>query len=401
VLALADVAHSLHCAASALQSPACGVVRISTMDPNLLQGLLYQNESETLDFKIAQYPFDKATDEKKSELLKDILAFANAWRQSDAYILIGVQEVKGGRSIAIGIADHLLNRNLQQFVQSKTNRPVAFSYSAETLDGAQIGVISIPIQDRPVFLKKDYGNLRSGVVYIRRGDTTGEADPDEIFRMGSSAAPSAGQPILVIDLFEPLARQKVGHEISLDSVSVQPIQKQPPAYGRGNQFDFSANPDYYRELGQFARETTFLCPIGIAVTNTSTTCAEDVIVTIQFESASIVLLDDSSMPERPSKLRFKLRSDLKEVPTSTISVARFSGSYEVRAMIGTVQPGRTEWSTSAFYIGSRTDATVHAVATISANNLRVPKNVTLNFRIKASERLITPRDLELMEADFE
>ena len=89
------------------------------MDLQLLESLLYQEESEALDFKIQQYPFSEATDEQKSELLKDILAFANAWRQTDAYILIGVQEVIGGRSIARGIDpnDHLLKS------KSSTVRP--------------------------------------------------------------------------------------------------------------------------------------------------------------------------------------------------------------------------------------------------------------------------------------
>jgi predicted HTH transcriptional regulator len=128
------------------------------MNQAMLEGLLYQNESETLDFKVAQYPFDKASDEQKSELLKDILAFANAWRQSDAHILIGVEEVKGGRSIVRGTATPLLNRNLQQSVHSKTNRPVSFAYSTEKLDGKAIGVITVPLQDRPLFLKKDFGN---------------------------------------------------------------------------------------------------------------------------------------------------------------------------------------------------------------------------------------------------
>jgi hypothetical protein len=73
------------------------------MDDALLESLLYQEESATLDFKLEQYPFVKATAEQKSEILEDILAFANAWRQTDAYILIGVKEVRGGPSIVAGI----------------------------------------------------------------------------------------------------------------------------------------------------------------------------------------------------------------------------------------------------------------------------------------------------------
>ena len=52
-----------------------------------LTALLHRSESETLDFKSKQYPF--SSDEEKSELLKDVLAFGNAWKDSDGYILIG------------------------------------------------------------------------------------------------------------------------------------------------------------------------------------------------------------------------------------------------------------------------------------------------------------------------
>jgi predicted HTH transcriptional regulator len=124
------------------------------MSPQILESLLFQEESEALDFKEQQYPFDNATDEQKGELLKDILAFANAWRQTDAYILVGVKEVRGGRSIVCGVTHHPLNRNLQQFVHSKTNRPVDFFYSPITFENAEIGVITIPLQDRPVYVTK-------------------------------------------------------------------------------------------------------------------------------------------------------------------------------------------------------------------------------------------------------
>ena len=48
------------------------------MNAVLMEELLNEDESATLDFKRDQYPFDNATDEQKGELLKDILAFANA-----------------------------------------------------------------------------------------------------------------------------------------------------------------------------------------------------------------------------------------------------------------------------------------------------------------------------------
>ncbi|HEY5213138.1 MAG TPA: RNA-binding domain-containing protein, partial [Acidobacteriaceae bacterium] len=90
----------------------------STMNADEIAQLLWQSESETLDFKRDQYPFDGVTDEQRSELLKDILAFANSWRSAPARILIGVDEVKHGRSVPVG-TEHLTNRSLQTFVNSK------------------------------------------------------------------------------------------------------------------------------------------------------------------------------------------------------------------------------------------------------------------------------------------
>lgn len=371
------------------------------MNQAILEGLLYQNESDTLDFKVAQYPFDKATNEQKGELLKDILAFANAWRQSDAYILIGVEEVKGGRSIVRGIGSHLLNRNLQQFVHSRTNRPVSFGYSIEILDGMEVGVISVPLQDRPVFLRRDFGNLKANVVYIRRGDTTGEADPDEVFRMGSSSAPLAGQPLLELDLVEPDARKKLGTRVQLESTSVElPPKKLIPLFGSGSPLTDPplSNRDYYFELAQFARDTTFLCPLGIAVTNASTTCAEGVIVTMQIESDGLVIADEAHLPREPEKsLIVPLSRQMRHIPEPTVRVVTLPGGFEVRAEIGTIQAGRTEWSTDVFYVGARENQDTEASATISANNLRVPISAVLKISVKAISRPLDPHDLYLSE----
>ena len=106
------------------------------MDTNTIEELLNEEESTSLDFKRDQYPFVHATDDEKSELLKDLLAFANAWRRTEAFILIGVNEVRGGRSVPVGVSTHLDDSSLQEFVNSKVQRPVAFSYQTAE-DGAE------------------------------------------------------------------------------------------------------------------------------------------------------------------------------------------------------------------------------------------------------------------------
>ena len=103
------------------------------MNGMLLESLLHQEEGPALDFKQDQYPIGKGSAPEiranlKSELVKDILAMVNASREVTAYILIGVEEIKGGRSRIVGVQDHLDDANLHQLINSKTQRPVEFSY---------------------------------------------------------------------------------------------------------------------------------------------------------------------------------------------------------------------------------------------------------------------------------
>ena len=46
------------------------------IDDELIERLLYEEESDYLDFKGDQYAFVNASDDQKGELLEDILAFA-------------------------------------------------------------------------------------------------------------------------------------------------------------------------------------------------------------------------------------------------------------------------------------------------------------------------------------
>jgi hypothetical protein len=163
-----------------------------------IEPLLHEDESSSLDFKRDQYDFDHASDDKKGELLKDVLAFANAWRRSEAYILIGVDEVRGGRSRPVGVDHHLDDATLQQFVNSKTQKPIVFAYRVQRVDDVEIGVISIAVQDRPFFLRRDFGRLKKDTVYLRQGSSTNTADPDEIVRMGLSTNQAAPPMLSVV-----------------------------------------------------------------------------------------------------------------------------------------------------------------------------------------------------------
>jgi Schlafen, AlbA_2 len=177
-----------------------------------IEALLWEDESTTLDFKQAQYPFATATDEQKSEIIKDILAFANAFRRDDAYILLGIHDQPGGRATILGVTNHLDDASLQQLVNTKTNRPVEFSYHALTIDGHKLGAIRIPRQQRPTYLKTSYGKLHAQTVYLRHGSSTSTASLEEIARMGTDQQPSGQRYDPEITALQTIHRHARFHE---------------------------------------------------------------------------------------------------------------------------------------------------------------------------------------------
>lgn len=157
-------------------------------DEILLERLLYSGEGDALDFKLQQYPFESADDDSKSSLLKDILAFANSWRATTAYIVIGVRD--GSKEI-VGLDSEIDDSRLQQFVNAKVNRAIQFSYRSVDFRGNRLGLFTIPRQTRPFFSPKGFGKVKANTVYVRRGSSTAEANPEEIARMGESDSAQA------------------------------------------------------------------------------------------------------------------------------------------------------------------------------------------------------------------
>jgi hypothetical protein len=152
------------------------------------------------------------------------------------------------------------------------------------------------------------------------------------------------------------------------------------------------NRNYYRDFAAYLRETIFLCPIGLAVTNRSSAVAGNVIVTFEFDATDVSVAGEYDRSALPSTDRM--------LPTPTlprraqrVDVARFGEICEVRAYIGTVQPRTTAWSVESFYIGARQTTHVEAKVTISANNLSVPVTGMAAISIEATSRTIEVRDI--------
>lgn len=167
------------------------------MIEELLTSLRYKSEGTDIDFKSAQYRFIGGSEDDKAEMLKDILAIANAWRDGTGYILLGFKDQRPHPAEVVGISQTIDDAMVQQFVHGKVKPKLTFRYEEHLYEGKTIGVISIPKQKRPFYLAHAYGKLKSNIVYVRRGSSTDEAEPPEITAM---ALADTGRSDMRVDL---------------------------------------------------------------------------------------------------------------------------------------------------------------------------------------------------------
>ncbi len=369
------------------------------MDATLFERLLYEEESPTLDFKKEQYHFVKATEEEKSELLKDILGFANAWRRSEAYILIGVEEVRGGRSNVLGIiaADHLDDHSLQQFVNNVTNRPVRFHYEAFGCEGRQIGIIRIEEQQRPIYLKRDYGKLEKEKVYVRRGSSTDPTKPasiEEIAQMGQASPPQSAE--LVVEFAGVERDESLGPKVSwdaelcempsMDSIPDLSASQYHPLLG---QIDLSAfdtrnrlNENYYRELANYEFIRRLFRPVRLVVRNVGQVSANNVRSELVVPAnIGLLVKYPSEMPEPPRKRcsMFDMAPALRNIRPAfrkpgEVTIEKNDERIRIEIDCGDLQPGRRVWS-AKFFVAFGGDVAVDGQ--IFAENLPQPKAFTL------------------------
>jgi hypothetical protein len=368
------------------------------MDTSFLEQLLNESESASLDFKREQYPFEGVDNQTKGELLKDILAFVNAWRRTDAYILIGVDEKKGRVTDICGVRKHLDDHSLQQFVNSKTQTPVTFSYFSLEYQGKSLGVIHIPLQTRPVFLSKDFGKLKKHVVYIRRGSSTDEALPDEVAKMGQTAVEGLHGLSLDLQFADPYSHTAWGQSITIEGrflrLSTTDIPNFSPAQPGFSWGLSSPNRNYYRELVSYYKKQLLFSSVGFRLHNLGQTTAHNVrMVTTVEKSAELQLLAEEDFPDTwPRKYEqssFALDplfpdrlSSLPTVNISDVNLYTYGPTWELEVEFGNIQPKAVVWPTGIVYIGSTQTKTVQLTTQLFADNLPDPISVDLHIDFK-------------------
>jgi hypothetical protein len=241
----------------------------------LLDALRYKSEGTDLDFKSEQYRFAGGSEVEKSEMLKDILALANAWREGAGFILLGFKDNRPHLAEVVGISESIDDSRLQQFVNSKVRPKLTFRYEEHLYDGKKVGVIAIPKQKRPFVIAKPYGRLKSNVAYVRRGSSTEEAELAEVAAM-ALADSGRGQVVLDLCVLTP-NNEALPDTIALSYLSLSqklPDYKSPaPKLGPYELAVRSPiwhdNREFWREYAEFARVNAALIEMKFVLRNRS------------------------------------------------------------------------------------------------------------------------------------
>lgn len=353
--------------------------------------LLYQSESEALDFKREQYRFSRASDDDKAELLKDVLAFANAWRDKDALILVGAEEQKGAPATVVGIAptDHLDDADLQQFVNRKTNRPVVFSYEQAQYRGLHVGCIRVPVQTRPLFAKKKCGNkVEANTVYVRRGSSTDAADPDEVTKM-CEARIAARVPDIRLDLADAESRDVLSPprvEIIHTTGDLPRLEIRQP---RREPWNLSISldhpyPEFPIKFARYVVKMRALAQLRIVAINSSMIRATHVRAELFIETSPpemLVLDAPLEIPLRRQGDLFRNMESIRSVidqQTARTSEIELRGAKRVlKANMRSLSPGAYETSHDILYVGG------------------APGTLRLHGRLTCDEAMPTEVDLKL------
>lgn len=135
-------------------------------------------EGECWDFKQEWH-------ENTADLIKDIICFANTVHDEDCYLIFGISDdlqIKGMQKPRVkqaNIIDAISNLVFAGDVYPK------IEVKTIELDGHELDVLIIfNVENTPIYLKKPYGKMREGCIYLRNGDKNtpdnGNADVTDI-----------------------------------------------------------------------------------------------------------------------------------------------------------------------------------------------------------------------------
>ena len=369
----------------------------------LIDRLLYEKSSDVLIFRPHEYRFEGALILEKSQILKDIISAANAWRRTDTYILIGVEENPEGKNRVLGIMNHLDENQVIDFVSSKVQKSILFSYHGLTVDRKKIGLIHIPLQERPFFLKEDYANLKKYVIYVLRRDMVQEAGTEEVAKIKESGQKIARPaPSLKVEFAHSGKREPLGDHLRLKTYQIDiPEPGSLPDYtfpGHNQDWAFfycfpfqKINRDYYRELGEHYRSIGYVGLINFCVSNAGEENLRDVRVEIRVEDPEkdYICMEEFELPTNPEKnLGWSRSKPLLVNMDANLLVNWEDPFWAIHLFFKEIPAHKTVFSSGGVYLGGKSSMSLDMVAMLEAPQLSLTLPFSLLIDIQVQKRVL-------------
>jgi len=378
-------------------------MKFRPMEKATLEILLNKVESDTLDFKTDQYEFYSASDDQKSELLKDVLTFANGWKETDAHIIIGVREKDGRAALVPGVTVHLADNDVQQFVNSKTNKPVNFAVETLQCGVVELDVITIDkFQARPIYCRRTFGRVKERVVYVRRGSSTAVADPDEVSAMGKmdALAELAPVPTVAFEFGDPDRRVRLGAKHKIISTTLREGQPEPP---RPIQPSPRILPAFVTNLGivdplapksedwiRYLKPREFFSPLGFWITNSGRSNISNARIEVRFpRSGGLKMVKRGDGPKQPD---YGMPVDFTHLHDSLV-LHEEPDAFFVQFEYARLQPKVQLWSPGLVYVGATENVDIMCPVSVFADDIANPITSELCLGVEARERVYTKAEV--------
>lgn len=360
------------------------------MIEEMITALRYKSEGTDIDFKSAQYRFVGGSENDKAEMLKDILAIANSWRDGNGYILLGFKDQRPHPAEVVGISGSIDDAAMQQFVHGKVKPKLTFHYEEHLYDGKTVGVITIPKQKRSFYLSNPYGKLKSNVVYVRRGSSTDEAEPPEIAAMAiaDSGRTEVNVDLSILTLHNDELPTSSAHRY-LQFTEKFPNYESPRRTLGPFDIDIRSpmsgdNRNFWREYAEYIQVSEAVIQMQFVLHNRSevqlSNAKLEVLVEPQ-QGQSVHLLAGTDLPEETS-IKHDFTMGLRTLPEVLASqnprliVDENGNAPRCLVRFGSLLPGEEGWSVDTFAIVPS-----------------APGKLLLRFRILAGE-IATPIQME-------
>lgn len=144
---------------------------------------LIENELENtrLDFKREFYH-----KEKYNELIKDVMAMANAHVEDTKYIIFGVKLLEDGSRSFHSVQETPDQADIEQLIHNNIEPTIELSFYPYKFKDLQLAILEIQgFNDRPYMSKKDYKGIKAGDSVIRKGSTTSPLNRDDLDKIYS------------------------------------------------------------------------------------------------------------------------------------------------------------------------------------------------------------------------